>query len=89
MNNILDFSVSAWFWPDEPITDFQFYTSPDNVTYSLVTTVKYISYYGWTSVVYDGSSLPAGTKYLKIVFKQITQNNWNPQIGSVIFDYGY
>ncbi len=88
-NNILDFSVSTWFWPDEPITDFQFYTSPDNVTYSLVTTVKYISYYCWTSVVYDGSSLPINTKYLKIVFKQNTPNYWNPQIGSVIFDYGY
>ena len=63
-----------------------FYTSPDNTSYLPFTPSKtMVNGTGavWNQITYNGSDLPAGTKYVKIVYKQNTTNYWNPQLGSV------
>ncbi|CAM4481842.1 hypothetical protein FHS16_004775 [Paenibacillus endophyticus] len=80
------FSIDSWYLPSEPITDFHFYSSPDNITYTQMTPVKteLLGTSGsWNKASFN-ASLPAGTKYLKIVFMQNTTNAWNPQIGKVV-----
>jgi len=77
-----DFAVKTWFWPYEPSTDFEFYTSADNSTYTLFTPEKSTVTGTWNEVNYSGE-VPAGTQYLKIVYKQRSSNTWNAQIGRV------
>ena len=84
--DITGFSTTAWFWPDESPTDMAFYTSPDNTTYLPFTPSKTMvngTGAAWNQITYNGSDLPAGTKYVKILYKQNTTNYWNPQLGSV------
>ncbi|MFD2330941.1 polysaccharide lyase family 8 super-sandwich domain-containing protein [Cohnella sp. GCM10020058] len=80
--DLKQFTAKTWFWPYETIDDFQFYTSPDNTTYTPFTPGKTAPAGNWSEVDYSGT-LPAGTQYLKIVFAHSTTNAWNPQIGSV------
>jgi hypothetical protein len=77
-----EFAIKAWFWQYEPTEDFEFYTSPDNSTYTLFTPDTTTVIGSWNEVNYSGE-LPAGTQYLKIVYKLNTSNVWNPQIGEV------
>ncbi|CAH1202142.1 hypothetical protein PAECIP111891_01983 [Paenibacillus allorhizoplanae] len=77
-----NFSVDTWFWPYETSTDFQFAVSPDNVTYSVYTPVKATVTGSWNKVTYSGT-LPRGTQYMKIIYKQHSANSWNAQIGKV------
>ncbi|QGQ95121.1 hypothetical protein EHS13_09595 [Paenibacillus psychroresistens] len=80
------FAVDTWFWPSEPTIDFQFYTSPDNTTYSLFMPLKSAIAGAsgiWNEVSYSGS-LPIGTQYLKIVYMNTTANAFNPQIGKAV-----
>ncbi|MFC3803914.1 polysaccharide lyase family 8 super-sandwich domain-containing protein [Cohnella sp. GCM10012308] len=79
-----DFEVTTWFLPAEAKTDFQIYTSPDDLTYTLYTPTKTSELAGWQKVKYSGS-LPEGTKFLKIVFRLNSAYKWNPQIGEVRF----
>ncbi|MFC3801186.1 polysaccharide lyase family 8 super-sandwich domain-containing protein [Cohnella sp. GCM10012308] len=80
------FAIDTWYFPGESTTDFEFYTSPDNVTYTQLTPHR-VSVPGvslsWNKVSYSSDALPAGTLYLKIVYKQNTSNVWNPQMGKV------
>jgi hypothetical protein len=76
------FAMKTWYWSNEAITDFDIYTSPDNANYTLYSPTKEVGIGGWKTVDYSGA-LPAGTQYLKIVFKHSTSNVWNPQIGKV------
>ena len=85
ISGIYFFSTDTWFWPSEATVDFKFYTSPDNTTYTEFTPVKTTvngTNPNWNKVAYSGNVL-AGTKYLKIEFRNTSTNNWNPQIGSV------
>jgi hypothetical protein len=77
-----NFSVDTWFWPYETSTDFQFVVSPDNVTYSVYAPIKATVTGSWNKVTYSGT-LPRGTQYMKIIYKQHSANNWNAQIGKV------
>ncbi len=82
---MLSFSTDTWFWPSEATVDLKFYTSLDNSTYTEFTPAKSTingTYPAWTKVTYTGN-VPAGTKYLKIEFRNTSVNNWNPQIGTV------
>ncbi|GGD78686.1 hypothetical protein GCM10010911_40950 [Paenibacillus nasutitermitis] len=84
--DITGFTAAGWYWPDEAVTDFAFYASPDGVTYTPFTPAKTtVNGTGsiWNKMVYKGASLPGGTKFIKMVFKQNTANYWNPQLGSV------
>ncbi|MGG1555600.1 polysaccharide lyase family 8 super-sandwich domain-containing protein [Paenibacillus ferrarius] len=76
------FQMETWFWPYETSADFEVYSSPDNVTYTIFSPVKAVTASDWKKVTYSGA-LPAGTQFLKIVYKQHTANYWNPQIGKV------
>ncbi|WNS45152.1 polysaccharide lyase family 8 super-sandwich domain-containing protein [Paenibacillus sp. MMS20-IR301] len=81
--DMTDFALKTWFWSTEQTTDFQFYTSPDNITYTPFIPDKAAGSAGWKEVNYSGS-LPAGTRYLKIVYMHSTSNLWNPQIGQAV-----
>ncbi len=76
------FAMDAWYWSGEPVTHFEFYTSPDNVTYTLYTPDSLVGTTGWKEVNYSGD-LPVGTQYLKVVYKHIQSKLWNPQIGKI------
>lgn len=80
--DITQFSAKAWFWANEAVTDFAFYSSPDNVTYTAFTPTKVDGASGWKEVNYSGV-LPTGTQYLKIVYMHNTNYLWNPQLGEV------
>jgi hypothetical protein len=84
------FSAEGWFWPDEAVTDFAFYASPDAINYTAVTpsrTIVNASGTVWTKATYTANALPPGTRFLKIVYKHGTVNYWNPQIGRVEYSY--
>jgi len=85
--NFTGFELSTYFWPGEADTEFEVYTSPDNVTYS-----QYANPYAeevagnWKYKMYQGRMLPAGTNYIKIVISN-PLTAWNPQIGRVALTY--
>jgi hypothetical protein len=76
------FDITTWFWSNEAKTDFQIYTSSDDITYTLYTPTKTTAVPRWTKVNYSGL-LPEGTKFLKIVYALKSNYIWNPQIGEV------
>ncbi|WP_171056078.1 polysaccharide lyase family 8 super-sandwich domain-containing protein [Paenibacillus sinopodophylli] len=77
------FAMKAWFWDGEPAyADFDIYTSPNNADYTLFTSTKTANKVEWIEVDYTGE-LPAGTHYLKIVFKHSSSYVWNPQISRI------
>ncbi|RED76899.1 hypothetical protein [Cohnella phaseoli] len=80
------FVAWGWSWPGEATLNFTFYTSPDNVVYTAFTPASEVTAGGtfnWDKIVYDSRALPAGTKYLKIVFPLSSTYSWNPQLGFV------
>jgi len=77
------FKVDSYFWPSEPIVDFKIYLSGGNGTWTEFSPTKTTLGGNWTHKTYEGTSLPAGTKLLKIKFMNKSANNWTPQIGSV------
>jgi len=73
---------------EEAIVDYLFYTSPDGVTWTqqtgwTKTDTSMISGI-WTKRVYTLSSIPAGTKYVKIQFRTGGTHSYSPQLGQVI-----
>lgn len=89
--DIVRFIAVTFFWPNETQVDFEFYTSPDNSIYTLYTPRKTsegdFKPSSWTRVNYMGDSLPQGTKYIKVVFKNTSGNYWNPQLGNMLIYY--
>jgi hypothetical protein len=84
-SDLTGFLAEGWFWPDEAITDYAFFTSPDNITYTSFTPSKTTvngTGSAWNKAIYSGSDLPVGTKFIKIVYKHNSSNYWNPQLGS-------
>ena len=86
-NDMKGFATTTWFWAGEAIQDFKFYTSPDNITYTRFTPSSRTVAANWNEVIYEGDSLPTGTKYLKIEFNNGTVNYWNAQLGAVDIFY--
>ncbi|OAS23056.1 hypothetical protein A8708_23135 [Paenibacillus oryzisoli] len=78
-----NYQVETWFWPFETSVDFELYSSSGNGTYTILSPVKAVSATDWKKVTYSGN-VPAGTQFLKIVYKQNTGNYWHPQIGKVV-----
>ncbi|KRE69601.1 polysaccharide lyase family 8 super-sandwich domain-containing protein [Paenibacillus sp. Soil750] len=84
--NMDSFALDTWFAYNEPINDFDIYSSPDNVTYTLVTpnrTVVLGVGTNYHKVSYD-QQLPGGTKYVKIVFKN-DLTYYSPALGRAVF----
>jgi hypothetical protein len=92
-SNITLFEVTALFAStDECIDDLQFFSSPDNSTWTQQTgwtnVDTLINENTWTKRVYTINSLPAGTNYIKVCFPAAGTNSWNPQLGQVIITAG-
>ncbi len=85
-SSMTSFEADTYFWTNEPIDNCNFYTSIDNVTYSQL--LPNITNLGgnWTKILYSSSSLPVGTKFLKIELRNTTGNSWNPQISKVTIE---
>lgn len=81
------FVVDTWFSSNEPIKDFKFYTSPDDLTYTLYTPMKKTVSGDKNKVTYVGSRLPGDTRYVKIAFNDGMAGAANPQIGNVLTFY--
>jgi len=79
------FRMVAWFWVGESLVDFEFFTSADGSTWKVCypATEQSLPTPAWTRVLYEKEALPAGTRYLKVVFKKTTGVAWNPQVGSM------
>lgn len=85
--NINYMMVDTYFWPNEAVADFKFYTSNDGTSYTEYVPDKTNLGGNWTRIKYESSSLPTNTKYLKIEFRNTSVNNWNPQISKIQIDY--
>jgi hypothetical protein len=76
-------NIDTYFWPTEGVTDFNFYRSSDGTNYTAFTPDKNQIGGEWNRIKYTYNSFPAGTKYLKIEFRNTSVNYWNPQISNV------
>ncbi|OAS22099.1 polysaccharide lyase family 8 super-sandwich domain-containing protein [Paenibacillus oryzisoli] len=79
------FTADTWYLNNGPFTDYQFFSSPDNITYTPVTPIRtgVLKAVGtWNKFSYN-ESLPVGTKYLKIVFMHDSTNAYVTQLGKV------
>ncbi|MDI4649784.1 polysaccharide lyase family 8 super-sandwich domain-containing protein [Cohnella hashimotonis] len=84
--NMDAFDVDTWFAYNEPIVDFEFYASPDNINYTLVAPTRTVVLGTGTNYhkVSYSNTVPAGTKYLKIVYMNNTANAWNPALARAV-----
>lgn len=85
--DMTSFEVDTYFWPYEPVVDLKLYTSSDGSNYTELTPVKNNLGGDWTRIKYTSSSIPAGTRYLKIEFRNTSANYWNPQISRLTINY--
>lgn len=90
--DMTSFNLDSYFWDNDVTGGLTFYTSPNNSTYTVLT--PSISnqgaqgYTGWTKYVYNSSSLPSGTRYLRVVLSGATYA-WNPKISRLNINYNY
>lgn len=95
----MNYFVMTSFARQEPskyrLPNFTFLTSPDGEHYTNVSQVQVDEVPGegwWSRMVYTAYTLPAGTKYLKIVFPVIPANfaseYWSPQVGRIQIGVG-
>jgi Cellulase (glycosyl hydrolase family 5) len=82
--DITYFRLDSFYWPYETVVDFNFYTSPDGINYTQISPAKYDGGGDWNYITYTQSSgIPAGARYLKIEFRNTSENCWTPQISRV------
>src|SRR5262249_31914669 len=77
--------ATAYFWNGQGL-EMLFEGSPDGVTwnpFSPVITVSQPSGTNWQKRVYESSSLPSGTNYVRINFSIGGDRPWNPQLSRV------
>jgi len=86
VSGVKSMTVDTWFWSNEEVTDFAFFTGPDRYTWSSFAPEKLVIEGGWNNVIYTLSSMPIGTRYVKIQFKHDTTNKWNPQVGNIVLE---
>ncbi len=84
-SNIKTFQAAAYKFSTTDLSKVKFYSSPDNVTWTLVSstyTTPVLTANGWYSTTFTpASNLPSGTNYLKV---ELTDSNaWATQIGQV------
>lgn len=88
--DVQHFTVGAYFWTGTPVVDLRFFVSPDGVTYTEFPVAAYPSgkpVQSWQLFVYEGSGLPAGTRYLKIQLEGAGKA-WTPQVSKVMINAG-
>ena len=84
--NMTSFEMDSYFWPFEAVVDFKFFVSNDGATYRELEPQKKDSGGDWKRIQYLSSALPAGTRYLKMEFRNTSTNFWSPQIAGVSID---
>lgn len=82
-SDMASFLIDAYFWPSEPVVHNKIYTSPDNVNYTELTPTITDLGGNWDHIQYTSSSIPSGTRYLKIEFRNTSSNYWTPEISNV------
>ncbi|GCE24153.1 cellulose binding domain-containing protein [Dictyobacter kobayashii] len=80
------FQADTYYWPTQTVSDFQFYTSADNSSYTQASPQKNNLGGNWTHIQYT-VNVPAGTNYVKVVFPTDASNAWDPQISQVTLTY--
>ncbi|MFD0715843.1 glycoside hydrolase domain-containing protein [Paenibacillus sp. GCM10027626] len=84
-------SFTATFYSDST-DNVDFYVSPDNATWTPLTvasSARVPTVSGWYKVVKSSSSLPSGTNYVKIVFRDTNTYLWAPQLSAISLTYDY
>ncbi len=83
------FNVTTFAYPSASGDRLRFFTSPDGTTYTAFSPTVTVTPGFFDTVAYSSSSLPSGTKYLKIGWGSCcTTALWTPQISQVDIDYG-
>ncbi|WP_338249804.1 cellulase family glycosylhydrolase [Dictyobacter halimunensis] len=86
-SGMTQFVADTYYWPGQTgVSDFQFYTSPDNSTYTQASAQSNNMGGNWTHIQYT-LNVPAGTNYVKMVFPTNATNAWDPQIAQVTMTY--
>lgn len=85
--NLKSFEVLSYFWTNENVSDFSFYTSSDGVKWTAVkpavsTDNGGSASYSWIKKVYSLNNL-SGVNYFKVQWNNLKGNFWNPQISQV------
>ncbi|GER92183.1 hypothetical protein KDW_63450 [Dictyobacter vulcani] len=80
------FMADSYYWPTQTVSDFQFYTSADNSTYTQASPQKNNLGGNWTHIQYT-VNVPTGTNYVKVIFPTDATNAWDPQIAQVVLTY--
>ncbi|MBO9607289.1 MAG: discoidin domain-containing protein [Paenibacillaceae bacterium] len=69
-----------------------FYVSPDNTNWtslSVTSSSRTYTLAPWYKVTKSANALPAGTNYLKLVFRDSNTDQWLPQLGQITIVYDY
>ncbi|BBI36344.1 S-layer homology domain-containing protein [Cohnella abietis] len=84
-------SFLAKFYSQSSAMKVDFYGSPDNSTWTKleIKEVKSLTPNGWTNINVSNDTLPLGTNYLKVLFRDDNEVSWSPQLGEISFTYGY
>jgi hypothetical protein len=87
MDNLKSFELQSYFWPDESINKFSFFTSEDGVSWKQVTPYNKLDpgdkkNYTWIKSIYNLDKLS------KVNFVKVRWSNlgifWNPQVSKII-----
>lgn len=81
------FNISAYYWPDEPISHFRFDVSKDGSTWTTVTPRIFpgatASDGSWQRYWYTLADLE-GVSYVKVTWTNLNGKAFSPQIGNVV-----
>jgi cellulase (glycosyl hydrolase family 5)/List-Bact-rpt repeat protein len=86
-DDLVSFLVDTYFWPYEPTVHFKFYTSADGAGYTELSPLVDEVGGDWIRIQYRPPSVPTGARFLKIEFRNTSDNNWTPQISRLTIDY--
>ena len=78
--NITSFQAIAFFWPNEPISDFSMYTSADGKSWTLSHPVTNYLSGNWLEYIYTLPEL-TNVNYVKTIWNNTNGHSWNPTLG--------
>lgn len=86
--DISSFMVDSYFFTGHAMEKLRIYSSANGKDYTEISAEAYVVGYpvsNWQKYAYEASSLPAGTRYLKIELYGSTAA-WSPQVSNVTFN---
>jgi mannan endo-1,4-beta-mannosidase len=85
-NQIQSFHATTYFYHEEAISHFSFYTSPDGSTWTPITPTIHqntaVSSAAWTNMSYTLQNL-SNVNYVKVKWNKTSGYAWSPQVGQV------